>query len=672
VLPFVSAPVAEGHDFQKHCLKLALTGRANFSGITTPIKGAGDILLKRLLRLFGPYFSACLAASTAATTQVPAGADFQQYLNGAQPGDTLVLQANATYSGNFILPLKSGNSFITITSSDLSSLPQPGIRVQPSDAPHMPKLVAPPGNVYGPVVSTAAGAHHYMFVGIEFAPSPNQPIWDAVLLGSTETTVSDLPHDITIDRCYVHGDPNQDAHTGLVFNGINMIAENSYISSFKSVQYDTAAIGGWNGPGPFSITNNYLEAAGENILWGGSAASLNGVIPSDFEIKGNHFFKPLSWKPDDPSYGGQPYVVKNLLEFKVGQRVMVEGNIFENCWVGGQAGYAILFTLRLDSPWYVLTDVTFQNNIVRHSARGFSILGKDDLNNNNGYSNNVSISNNLVYDINYQKWGGGSSSFVQIQSPPSNMTIQHNTVMDISYIAYLAAVPNTGFVMTNNIFPQTDYGVISDGMNVATQIFNLFVPGAIFAGNVITAGDSTTFPAGNFYPPDLSAIGFVDATNLNYALTAPSPYHAAATDHTDIGVNMTLLNQATATVMSGATVQGAPPSFTPIRVHAGGPAYTDPQGETWSADTGYLSGFVWHNPAAASASPLYQTGRYGPNFSYQFAVPNGNYTVFTPNSGFASLEQSFPVSVTNGKITIQFTAGQVGLPLIDAIEILGN
>jgi hypothetical protein len=274
--------------------------------------------------------------------------------------------------------------------------------------------------------------------------------------------------------------------------------------------------------------------------------------------------------------------------------------------------------------------------------------------------------------------------------------------MDISYIAYLAAVPNTGFVMTNNIFPQTDYGVISDGMNVATQIFNLFVPGAIFAGNVITAGDSTTFPAGNFYPPDLSAIGFVDATNLNYALTAPSPYHAAATDHTDIGVNMTLLNQATATVMSGATVQGAPPSFTPIRVHAGGPAYTDPQGETWSADTGYLSGFVWHNPAAASASPLYQTGRYGPNFSYQFAVPNGNYTVnlmfastpitsqrvfnvglngtqavtnfndFTPNSGFASLEQSFPVSVTNGKITIQFTAGQVGLPLIDAIEILGN
>ncbi|HVG20884.1 MAG TPA: hypothetical protein VNI02_17685, partial [Blastocatellia bacterium] len=45
------------------------------------------------------------------TITVPAGGDFQAALNGARPGDTIVLQAGATYitsSDGFVLPNKSG------------------------------------------------------------------------------------------------------------------------------------------------------------------------------------------------------------------------------------------------------------------------------------------------------------------------------------------------------------------------------------------------------------------------------------------------------------------------------------------------------------------------------------------------------------------------------------
>ena len=37
-------------------------------------------------------------------TTVPAGADLQNYINRARPGDVLMLEPGATYVGNFTLP----------------------------------------------------------------------------------------------------------------------------------------------------------------------------------------------------------------------------------------------------------------------------------------------------------------------------------------------------------------------------------------------------------------------------------------------------------------------------------------------------------------------------------------------------------------------------------------
>ena len=72
-------------------------------------------------------------------------------------------------------------------------------------------------------------------------------------------------------------------------------------------------------------------------------------------------------------------------------------------------------------------------------------------------------------------------------------------------------------------------------------------------------------------------------------------------------------------------------TFTPIRVNAGGPGYTDSLGQVWSADTGFSAGTVFSTTNAINGTTdasLYQTERWNDTtFQYQFSVPSGNYSV---------------------------------------------
>ena len=94
---------------------------------------------------------------------------------------------------------------------------------------------------------------------------------------------------------------------------------------------DSQAICAWNSPGPFVIRNNYLEAAGENIMFGGAASNIAGLVPSDITIEDNFFTKNPSWR-------GTTWTVKNLFELKNARRVLVRHNIMQFNWNGAQAG----------------------------------------------------------------------------------------------------------------------------------------------------------------------------------------------------------------------------------------------------------------------------------------------------------------------------------------------
>src|SRR5207245_2711718 len=96
---------------------------------------------------------------------------------------------------------------------------------------------------------------------------------------ATETSEAQLPKYIIIDRCYIHGHDGQPAKRGIALNSMYSAVIDSYVSNWKWDQNDSQAINFYNTPGPIKIVNNYLEAAGENMLVGGTDPPFTGVIP---------------------------------------------------------------------------------------------------------------------------------------------------------------------------------------------------------------------------------------------------------------------------------------------------------------------------------------------------------------------------------------------------------
>src|SRR5206468_8797592 len=231
-----------------------------------------------------------LAASGAAanTIAVNAGGNLQAAIDAAQPGDTILVQAGATFAGPYKLLAKGGSAYITIRSSASdSSLAAAGTRINPSFAPLMPKIKATNA---GPAIRTAPGATNWRLMFLEFLPASSTASANLVEFGGTGTaqnTLSAVPQHLVMDRCYLHGDASYGQRRGLALNSGDTQVVNSYFADFKKVSQDTQAINGWNGPGPFLIENNYLEAAGENVMFGGSDPAIVNLVPSDITIRRN-------------------------------------------------------------------------------------------------------------------------------------------------------------------------------------------------------------------------------------------------------------------------------------------------------------------------------------------------------------------------------------------------
>jgi hypothetical protein len=498
-------------------------------------------------------------APTGKTIVVAAGGNLQAALDSSEPGDVITLQAGAVFTGPFSLPIKKGSGWITVrTSAPDSSLPPAGVRMTPAFSSLLPKIVTPNS---GPALKTTAGAHHFRFIGLELTLAPG--VMSAYSLidlgngGSSQTSLSQVPHDLIFDRVYAHGHAAAHLRRAFTLNSASTAIINSYISDVHQVGFDTQAIGGWNGPGPFKIVNNYLEAAGENIMFGGGDPTIDQLVPSDIEIRGNHFDKPLTWMIGNPAYAGTPWGVKNLFELKNAQRVLIVGNVFEHNWPHAQNGFAILFTVRNQdgsAPWSVVRDVTFTHNVVRHVAAGINIHNTDN-NHPSQPTERILIQHNLFYNVGTPPWGG-SGIFVQMSDGPVDVAITHNTVLQNGHIVATGGTPPARrFVFTNNIVPHNQYGVGGDNTYGNPNLtLRTYFPDGTFRDNAIVGGNPASYPSGNHFPASVAAVGFANVANGDYRLS--DPRRAGGSDAVEIGANVDVVEMAARGAIAGTTHPG--------------------------------------------------------------------------------------------------------------------
>lgn len=232
------------------------------------------------------------ALACADSISVSNGADFQAALNRARPGDTIVLEAGATYFSQtgfrlpYIPPVTNTDAdTITITTSNLAGISPAGARINPAvHAAAMPKLVSGGGNN---VIEADPRAHHWRFVGIEFTTDGQHDAASLVSLGPYVPLADRYQMTgIKFDRCFLH--PAEISGTNLstpvetslskalMANVSAFELTNSYVVGGSAVEKFSKATGSGmaflsdTGPGPLLVQNNYLEAFYSPLFLGGA------------------------------------------------------------------------------------------------------------------------------------------------------------------------------------------------------------------------------------------------------------------------------------------------------------------------------------------------------------------------------------------------------------------
>jgi hypothetical protein len=482
-------------------------------------------------------------ASSSGIIRVPAGANLQTALNGAKPGDTLMLAAGARYVGNIDLPPNDGPEYITITSD--ANVPAAGTRVPESLLTRLAIIQSPNGY---PAVQARTGANYYRFIGVVFrgvegVGSGPETTRDIVGIGDgSETDAALLPSHFVFDRVLIRGDATYGAKRGILANGHDITLKYSDIRSIFRNAQDTTAFGCFNCGKGYLLQHNWLEAGAEVVIFGG-AASLAHTVAEDIVVEDNVLTRPLAWK----ALAGTTYNVKNLFELKEGIHVTVRRNYMEFNWPPSQPGYAVVITAKDGKK---IANVLFEDNVVKSTAGGMNILGWDYTTVLMAPTTDVIVRNNLF--VISKKDYGGSGYFLLIGSAPRGIQFIHNTIVHdgttlVSAYTGTYLMPDglkhtdgtiDGFVWADNLSLNGSYGFNSYGSMNCLNLLKAF-PDIRMEYNVLAGTSGRYCPVNNYYPTVAEFWSyFADVAAGDYTVL---PHAPAASDNRRVGADFSRL-----------------------------------------------------------------------------------------------------------------------------------
>lgn len=194
------------------------------------------------------------------TWRVAKGENLQRAIDAAKRGDEIILDPAAIFEGSYRLPRKPGTGWIIIRSG--GTIPEEGVRATHRNSRDFARIVA---TTQQPAISTQPGASGYRLIGLEItAASSLKRINALVALGDgsfAQNTEAKIPRDLILDRLWIHGHSALNIRRCVALNSAATAIIESTIEECHDDGFDSQAVWGWNGPGPFLIQNNYMEGS---------------------------------------------------------------------------------------------------------------------------------------------------------------------------------------------------------------------------------------------------------------------------------------------------------------------------------------------------------------------------------------------------------------------------
>lgn len=378
---------------------------------------------------------------------------------------------------------------------------------------------------------------------------------------------------------------------GIYGEGSNVQLINSLCYGMKTSigETDSQCYIAGQSPGPFLFDNNFLEASGENILFGGTGTLFWGMQPCDIIQRNNYMTKDWTWwtlaSQVGAVYGGVAFTVKNVTECKNCCRNQIYNNVIENAWYVNVGDLALFQAVSNGDGnfWATVNDIEIWGNVFRHGGEAIAVSGKGGQNGGATQASNINMHDNLMYDIArtynfnlaYVNTPGvcfavfSNSSIGFEHSALDRITYNHNTCDNEGIAGQLYAVPDDRFsnlTITNNLFrgrggasdPGGAYNwaaiQIQSGIDGLALSLDLMAPASYTVTNnaMFSAAVNTGWPAGNWVIvlADYNILTewiavFVNRAGFDYTVAPASVYKALnandATDNKDLGADMGLL-----------------------------------------------------------------------------------------------------------------------------------